>query len=76
MVAPVLDKSCYACGGKGNYSVMLAFTGERIYIPNQIVRSSRPPHPGYEETVFCARCMRKIEDNVRATIMYLQSESN
>ncbi len=72
---PVLKEKCYSCGKAGNYSVLLARTGGRIYLPNQAVRAGNPAHPGYSEVVFCASCMRTIEDALRATILYLQTEN-
>ncbi len=75
MKYPKLEESCYACGAQGNYSILLSITGERVYLPNQITRN--PPvemKPNFREVPFCAECMRKVEDNLRATIQYLQSE--
>lgn len=69
---PDLKKKCYACGQGGNYSVVLSRTGDRLYLPNQIVRAD--DFPPVEEVVFCASCMRTIEDSLRATVLYLQSE--
>lgn len=67
--------NCYACGKPAKYNIMLAITGERLYLPNQIVRNSEPPHSGYGPQGFCKDCMRKIEDSLRATVLYLKSES-
>ena len=73
---------CICCGKQGKYSILLA-TGpnmkpvdvDRIYIPNDGFREMPGmAMGGDEETPFCAECMRKVEDNLRATIMYLQSE--
>lgn len=66
---------CYSCGNPGKYNIMLAVTGDRLYLPNQIVRESEPPHPGYGPHSFCQACMRAIEDSIRATVLYLKSES-
>lgn len=74
MVGKKLDAPCYACGAAGNYSVLLAQTHGRLHLPNQIVRGSVPPHPGYGEVTFCADCMRAVEDALRATVLYLQTE--
>jgi hypothetical protein len=76
MAAPKLKEQCYACGEVAQYTIMLALTGQRIYLPNQNVRECSPPHPGYGEVAFCGSCMRKIEDNLRATILYIQSEKS
>jgi hypothetical protein len=66
---------CYSCGKPAKHSIMLAITGDRLYLPNEIVRKSEPPHPGYGPQSFCITCMRAIEDSLRATVQYLQSES-
>ena len=72
-MAPKLKEKCYACGEPANFTIMLALTGSRIYLPNQGVRSK----PRSDEPIaFCVSCMRKIEDNLRATILYLQAESS
>ena len=76
MAPPKLKAKCYSSGKNSNYSIMLATSGGRIYLPNQALRSEDSPrHPGYGEVAFCAPCMRTIEDNLRATILYLQSEN-
>lgn len=77
MASPALKEKCYTCGGDHeNFTIMLAITNGRVYLPNQSVRdSTAPKHPGYGEVAFCSSCMRKIEDSLRATILYLQSEN-
>jgi hypothetical protein len=75
---------CFGCDGKGRFSIIIA-TGphgsenlkqDRIYIPNQSVREDiGKPMDVSSEVHFCPTCMRSIEDNFRATIMYLQAES-
>lgn len=70
-----LVETCYSCGKPGRYSIMLAITGGRLYLPNEAVRESEPSHPGYGPQSFCTACMRAIEDSLRATVQYLQSES-
>lgn len=76
MASPALKKKCYTCGDQANFTIMLAITDRRIYLPNQAVRdSTSPKHSGYGEVAFCSSCMRKIEDSLRATILYLQSEN-
>jgi hypothetical protein len=45
----------------------------RIYLPNQMVRGQG--HPCLREIWFCARCMRAVEDALRATINYRIRES-
>lgn len=83
---PGKTQFCEACGAEGRFSILLA-AGEhgegplekltRWYIPNQSFRAtdattwSEP-----EEVWFCHPCMRKIEDNLRATIMSIQADNN
>ena len=63
---------CKCCGKEAEYNILLFGDDERWYIPNQ----SRNDVPELlEEVWFCKACMRSIEDNFRATILYLQSES-
>ena len=77
MGLPRLNRGCYACGADANYAISLAITGKRLYLPNQLVREKGDlPGPKPEEVGFCSTCMRKIEDNLRATVLYLQSESS
>ena len=76
MASPALKEKCYTCGNQANYTIMLAITGERVYLPNQAVRNATNlKHPGYGEVAFCSSCMRKIEDSLRAAILYLKSEN-
>jgi hypothetical protein len=78
MPTPVLNAKCYACGKPANYSILLAITGGRLYLPNQSVRESvgtGHPHTGLQEVPFCSGCMRHVEDALRATVLYLQSEN-
>lgn len=73
-----MDANCYACGGRAKYSILLAQTDGRLYIPNQLVRDTVIEQTGlldHGEVAFCAGCMRKIEDGLRATVSYLQSEN-
>lgn len=74
MGLPKTSESCYACGKDGNYSVMLARTNGRIYLPNQRVREHGALHSDYGEVAFCASCMSAIEDSLRKAISSLQSE--
>ena len=80
---PVLGE-CIGCGGHATISVVLARgphgrdtrDDERLYLPNQTVRQGWDE--GWEQpeqTLFCIACMRKVEDNFRATILYLQAEN-
>ena len=63
---------CYACDAPGRYSVLLSVTDGRLYLPNQFARSDPD---AFEEVWFCKCCIRAIEDNLRATIMYLRAEA-
>lgn len=73
------DQSCVACSKPGQYSILVSSTpnedgavpGVRHYLPNQTARE----HDKFAELWFCADCMRQVEDNFRATILYLQSEN-
>lgn len=47
----------------------------RLYIPNDHVRANVDMHGSVEEIPFCKTCMRVIEDNFRATVLYLQAEN-
>lgn len=51
--------------------IELAIQDDRIYLPNQICREL---NENIETIWFCKRCMREIEDNLRATIAYRKSE--
>ncbi|NOH03696.1 MAG: hypothetical protein HND47_17905 [Chloroflexi bacterium] len=77
---------CICCNNQGKYSVLLAVGSDgksespRYYIPNQTVRASLLQMPDMmgevvHEVYFCHDCMRKVEDNLRATIAYLQTEN-
>ena len=77
---------CLGCGKEAKYSILLASGPHgssnptpRWYIPNQAVREADQQHEGFPsatEVWFCHSCMRKIEDNFRATLLYLQTENN
>jgi hypothetical protein len=69
---------CICCGKPGQFSVLLfgapngdGRTDERYYIPNQSVRK----HEKIPERWFCGAHMRAVEDSMRATILYHQTES-
>lgn len=74
---------CVCCGKAAAYSIILAVGPNnapnklpRFYLPNQHVRNPPVgPSPG-EEVAFCQACMRTVEDNLRATMLYLQSEAD
>ncbi len=74
-----MGRPCSCCGKEADLSILLVrgVPGDedsrypRWYLPNHLVRAE----PDLQEEVwFCASCIRIIEDNLRATILYLQSE--
>jgi hypothetical protein len=77
------EGECFCCENPPTTSIILCLADkgtehERIYIPNQGVRErfgtgDEPEYVG--EVWFCSKCMRAIEDNLRATVLYLQSEN-
>lgn len=76
-----MSNRCIGCGQEAKYSILLAagpHAGSnptpRWYIPNQIVREDNDC-PSINEVWFCHSCMRMIEDNLRATVLYLQVEN-
>lgn len=80
-----IKKDCYSCGKKAKlfYYIEVAISEtddgrKRLFLPNQIVRDKKDgwnPKDYISEIGFCRECMRKIEDNFRATIDYLKKES-
>lgn len=75
---------CVGCGEAGAFSVVLAVgpqgtsqnTTDRYYIPNQSVREAMGTPMDPTETIpFCGTCIRRVEDAVRATILYIQAEN-
>ncbi len=76
---PKTGSNCHACGGEGNYSILLSVTGDRLYLPNQLCRDNDPEYASVrnspKEVSFCGKCMKKLEDNFRATVQYIQSEA-
>lgn len=83
---PEAMKKCVGCGEPGRFSVVLAIGPQghadlhipRYYIPNQNVR--RAGDEGFprttEEVPFCEKCMRAIENNLRATILGIQADND
>ncbi len=66
----------HACGKPPYYTVLLVrsedeHTTTRYYLPNQHARSESVE----EEVPFCRECLRRIEDAMRATIIYIQIEA-
>lgn len=76
-----MDEFCVCCGKPAKYSTHLAVGTQanrlvalpRYYVPNQHARDPNFP-PVVEDIHFCAECMRRVEDSLRATILYLQAE--
>ena len=76
---------CICCSKPSRFSIQLCQgsqgnlndTMPRYYIPNQKHRNESKKHSEIkiEEVYFCHDCMRKIEDNLRATILYLKNEN-
>ena len=74
---------CICCGKPSKYSVHLAEGSQantllavpRYYLPNQHARDPKFPAV-IEEINFCKKCMRAVEDSLRATILYLQAEND
>ena len=76
---------CICCNSEGKFSILLTegtygdqnIRMKRLYLPNQNVRESSDEHPDLiKEVWFCHKCMRKVEDNLRATILYLKAENS
>jgi hypothetical protein len=78
---------CYCCQEEAKCSILVSdgsthqkdkpFEPSRVYLPNQLVRERAITDKGLiNELWFCHECMRKIEDNLRATILYLKTENN
>jgi hypothetical protein len=75
---------CICCDQAGQYSIRLAggtnkdgLDLPRYYIPNALVRKHEEDEGRSvtEEIMFCHPHMRAVEDNLRATILYLQAEN-
>lgn len=74
---------CICCSKPSTFSIILAEGSQakrllampRYYLPNQHARN--PEFPDVKKEIhFCAECMRRVEDAVRATILYLQAEND
>jgi hypothetical protein len=74
---------CICCGKASKYSIRLAeglqandlVALPRYYLPN--IGARDPAFPAdLKEVYFCVACMRRVEDAVRATILYLQAEND
>jgi hypothetical protein len=78
-----MQEFCICCGKPSKYSVQLAEGSQakrllavpRYYLPNQHARNPKFPAT-MEEIHFCKKCMRSVEDALRATILYLQAEND
>ena len=75
---------CVCCRKPGKQSIMLAVGPNRrsvdigrYYVPNYRVRHfvGKGQTDVTKIVPFCATCMRRVEDNLRATILYLQAEN-
>lgn len=75
---------CKSCKKPAKYSILLSACfsdpneekNPRFYIPNQNVREEHTKKGGLiNEVWFCHDCMRILEDNFRATLLYLQVEN-
>ena len=70
---------CVCCNDNAEFSLLLvegthgdtSKKTPRYYLPNQNVREKN----NQSEVWFCRNCVRKLEDNFRATLQYLQSEN-
>jgi len=77
-----MPQFCICCGQRSEYSIQLAVGTQanrllampRYYLPNQHARNPEFP-PTVDEINFCKKCMRSVEDSLRATILYLQAEN-
>jgi len=70
------EKICFCCKKPAEFSILLAYYGERFYLPNQNVRELANTDPEIlQEFWFCHPCMRTIEDNFRAIVNYLKSQN-
>lgn len=67
------SSKCECCGKEAKYTILVADTDGRLYLPNQVVRACDNET---RELALCHKCMRTIEDNFRATIAYLKNENN
>ena len=74
--------TCVCCGKPGKQSIVLAVGPNhkpvdigRDYIPNYNVRHfvGKGQMDVTKIVPFCRTCMRTVEDNLRATILYLQA---
>ena len=76
--------TCVCCGKPGKQSIVLAVGPNRrlvdvgrYYIPNYNTRHfmGKGQMDVTKIVPFCRTCMRTVEDNMRATILYLQAEN-
>lgn len=81
------QQDCTCCGKPASYTIQVAVaesqnrvTDVRYYLPNQGFRTETDPQmlrqirQQLKELPFCPQCVRAVEDNFRATILYLQDE--
>lgn len=74
-------EKCECCESDARASISLVedtfIDPPRLYIPNKYTRKCAKDGTApnqIREVWFCDSCMRKIEDNLRATVTYLQDE--
>jgi hypothetical protein len=78
-----MSQFCIGCGQPSEYSIQLAVGSQanrlvalpRYYLPNQHARNPEFPLV-IDEIHLCKKCMRSVEDALRATILYLQAEND
>jgi len=70
---------CICCGDPGMTDILLYNSNGRYYLSSHsnLLHDECFPECGYvaQWHWFCQRCMHILEDNLRATILYLQSEN-
>ena len=76
---------CFACAKQSEFNILLIVDEPeanspkqipRLYLPNEGARTTTlQGQEGPQPVSFCRSCMRKVEDSLRATILYLQSEN-
>jgi ribosomal protein L28 len=78
------EEKCVCCNKKAKINIELVNDTHRgtnvtprWYIPNQVARTITDGiRSRIEKVWFCSDCIRKVEDNLRATITYLQIEND
>lgn len=73
---PAMHK-CECCDRSARFSIIVADTDGRLYIPNQGVRRQREQRTHFDNTRelwLCLGCMRDVEDSFRQTIELLKGD--